>query len=317
MNAIADTRLLVRLALTTLWMTIAPWSPVSECLAGASNPSTPAANASTSSTIKYSKGLLWRIEGEAVKPSYLFGTIHLNDPRVTLLPAPVQQAFDQSSSFTMELITDGDGVIAIAEAMFFNDGRTLPTVIGSDLYQQTREALIQNGLPTDDLERKKPWSIMVMLSMPRQTAALPLDFLLQFNAVRQGKPVYGLESAQEQISIFDDIPMNDQIALLESTLQMHKQTEAYIESLVQAYLQRDLTAIMTLMADFVPDQGKSAFDAFMERLLPHRNGLMAERMLPRLKEGNAFIAVGAGHLGGEQGLLHLLEGKGYRLTAIY
>ncbi|UCE88321.1 MAG: TraB/GumN family protein [Pseudomonadota bacterium] len=58
-------------------------------------------------------------------------------------------------------------------------------------------------------------------------------------------------------------------------------------------------------------------ELFTRRFIVERNRLMLERMQPRLREGNAFIAVGALHLPGEQGLLRLLERRGYRVKAIY
>lgn len=273
--------------------------------------------AASTSAKKFTRGLLWRIERGDTEPSYLFGTIHTGDPRVTTLPPPVQETFDQASSFTMELITGGEGVITLAEAMYFNDSQTLSNLLGAERYADTREKLIKRGLSVTDLDRKKPWAVIITLSMPKPELSLPLDLRLQWQAVRQGKPVYGLESVKEQIAIFNDIPLEDQIRILDDSLTISGQTDEYIEALIQAYVARDLASLMRLVNNFRPKQDAEAYNAFMERLLKRRNFIMADRMLPRLQEGNAFIAVGAGHLAGEQGLLRLLELKGYRLTSIY
>ncbi len=265
---------------------------------------------------KYHKGLLWKIEIEGVQPSYLFGTIHSDDPRVTQLPKAVKEAFDRSGSFTMELIADGAGIVTMAEAMFFNDGRTLESVLGKALYAQTRAALLEQGLPTRGIERKKPWAIIMALSTPRPRSGLFLDLALQVKATFQAKPTYGLESMQEQIAVFDGMPIPDQIKLLKEMLRVHRQAKKQLEELIQAYLARDLVRLMEIVHKFKPDDDR-VYRTMMDRLLTKRNKIMAERMKTRLQEGNAFIAIGVGHLPGEQGVLHLLELSGYRVTAVY
>ena len=265
---------------------------------------------------KYHKGLLWKIEAGGLQPSYLFGTIHSDDPRVTKLPKAVEQAFDRSGSFTMELIADGAGIVAMAEAMFFNDGRTLESVLGKALYAETRAALSEQGLPTRGIEKKKPWAIIMALSTPRPKSGLFLDLALQVKATLQAKPTYGLESMQEQIAVFNDMPMPDQVKLLKETLRIHRQIKEQLEELIQAYLARDLAHLMTIVHKFKPDDDR-VYRAMIDRLLTKRNKIMAERMKTRLQEGNAFIAIGAGHLPGKQGVLHLLELSGYRVTAVY
>ncbi len=265
---------------------------------------------------KYHKGLLWKIEAGGLQPSYLFGTIHSDDPRVTKLPKAVKQAFDRSGSFTMELIADGAGIVAMAEAMFFNDGRTLESVLGKTLYAETRAALLEQGLPTRGIEKKKPWAIIMTLSTPRPRSGLFLDLALQVKATFQEKPTYGLESMQEQIAVFDGMPIPDQIKLLKEMLRIHRQVKEQLEELVQAYLARDLARLMKIVHKFKPDDDR-VYRTMMDRLLTKRNKIMAERMKTRLQEGNAFVAIGAGHLPGEQGVLHLLELSGYRVTAVY
>ncbi|MEK7207685.1 MAG: TraB/GumN family protein, partial [Pseudomonadota bacterium] len=102
---------------------------------------------------KHAKGLLWKIEKAGLKPSYLFGTIHSDDPRVTALPDAVATAFDNSHSFTMEALIDSSAsILEMAEAMFFSDARTLAGVLGKELYAQTLQAMNQHGLPVEGIE---------------------------------------------------------------------------------------------------------------------------------------------------------------------
>jgi uncharacterized protein len=267
--------------------------------------------------VRYNRGVLWKIESEGRPHSYLFGTIHTDDPRVTELPPPVRQAFEQSHSFTMELLTSGAGFVTMAESMFFNDENNLKAVLGKDLFEQTRQALIEIGLPTLGLEKKKPWAIIMALSMPRQPrTGLFLDLALQLQATLQSKPTHGLESMEEQLAVFNDMTLQDQVILLKETLRVHNQMNDQFEELIEAYLDRDLTQLMRIVHKHKPRDDR-VYNSMMDRLLVQRNIKMAERMQTRLQEGNAFIAVGAGHLPGERGILRLLELSGYRLTSVY
>ena len=275
-----------------------------------------AAKADVAGTEKYSRGLLWRIEHDGSPPSYLFGTLHSDDPRVLQLAPPVRQAFDRARSFTMEVVADADAVLLMAQRMFYQDGRTLAGVAGDALYRRARQALAERGLPDLGLERQKPWVVVMALSMPPQRGGPFLDMALQAQAAEQKKPIHGLETVAEQLAVFDELSDADQVTLLKETIDNHKHLRGQIEALTTHYLARDLAGILKLAEAYRPADSR-VYDTVMRRLLADRNRTMLERMRPRLTEGNTFIAVGAGHLAGPQGLLVLLERAGYRLHAIY
>lgn len=268
----------------------------------------------TSGAQDFSRGLLWKIETPGTAASFLLGTFHSGDPRITTLPCPVKEVFDRAASYTMEMITNGAGIVSMAEAMFFSDGKTLKDVTGEPLYRDTLRAV--GGGPNGAIDNMKPWAVMMMLSNPRPGGGLFLDMALQLEATRQGKPTYGLETMQEQISVFNGMSLEDQVSLLRDAVQTHTATDAAMEELTQAYLKRDLTGLLALDEKYKPADAR-VYDVMMDRLLTQRNRNMAERMRARLKEGNAFIAVGALHLPGETGLLRLLSDAGYRVTRIY
>ena len=123
----------------------------------------------------------------------------------------------------------------------------------------------------------------------------------------------------EQVAAFENMSDADQVALLRHAVETHAGLKAILEELVQAYLQRDLGLMWRVGESEVAQRPelkplKAVFD---QRLLFDRNSRMAERMQPQLKSGQAFVAVGALHLYGEQGLLSLLARDGYRVSRIY
>jgi uncharacterized protein YbaP (TraB family) len=265
---------------------------------------------------KYTKGLLWKIEAPGAKSNYLFGTIHSEDKRVTALPEPVIKALDASSRFTMEAIIDGDGIVYMAEAMYFSDDRTLEQVVGKKLYAESVKILAARGIPTQGVEKQKPWAVMMALSMPPPKTGEYLDFILQERATRQNKPVSGLETIQEQLAVFDELPLPDQVALLREAVQEQDKFEKELEEMIGAYLARDIAALAEAGTKHKPEDDR-LYRSVMDRLLTQRNTRMAARMGPILKDGGAFVAVGAAHLPGESGLLNLLEKAGYRVTPVY
>jgi uncharacterized protein YbaP (TraB family) len=285
-------------------------------LAHFASPDSPRAYAQAS---EYDMGLLWRVEKPGAAPSYLFGTIHLADKRVTTLPDAVRKQFDAAKSFTMEVAPDQSNIAALAARMVYLDGRDLPGVAGEELFRKIVPLAADLGLPAEMARLFKPWAMVLLLQMPQQQAEDVLDFTLQRLASQQGKPLNYLESVDEQVAAFEDMPEAEQIALLRHSVETHRELKSQTEQLLQAYLQRDLGSMWQISEAEIagrPDL-KPLKQLFDQRLLYDRNARMIERMQPQLKAGEAFIAVGALHLHGEKGLLSLLARDGYRVSRVY
>lgn len=277
----------------------------------------PAEKPASADAENFKRGLLWKIETKGVAASYLFGTFHTNDPRITTLPCPVDEIFARATSYTMEVIANGAGISSMAEAMYFSGGKKLKDVIGDTLYQETLRALHAGDVaPGVAIDHMKPWAVMMMFSTPRSGSGLFLDMALQLRAIFHDKPTYGLESMQEQIAVFNGMSLEDQIVLLRDAVQSTQRPEDAVEQIAQAYLKRDLAALLALSEKYKPRDAR-VYNTMMDRLLVQRNINMATRMRARLQEGNAFIAVGALHLPGDTGLLRLLRDAGYRVSRVY
>ena len=267
----------------------------------------------------YDRGLLWRVDGGGAQPSHVFGTIHVSDPRVTQLPPPVSRALADARSLTIEVGLDPSNLLALASRMVFLDGRDLPGAVGPELYEKTAALTGKLGLPEPAVRLFKPWAIALLLSVPQQDPSEVLDFILADAARAQGKPVHELESVDEQVGVFEGLPDGDQIALLRRAVENFEQMPRAIGRVIEAYLARDLAAMQRIGEEMA---GRAAADKQLNeritrRLVDERNVRMAERMQPRLKEGSAFIAIGALHLYGGSGVLAELARRGWRVTRIY
>lgn len=276
------------------------------------------------SAATFATGLLWQItpgssSAASAPRSYLFGTIHSEDPRVVQLAPAVQEAFDHSSSFCGELSFEAATLTELVQGMMFTDGQDLQAVIGAALFARVAPLMAGHHVPPSALSHFKPWAVVLTLSMPKPKTGVFLDLVLQDMAQQQGKAVCGLETAAEQIAVFDSMSVADQIVLLRETVAQYDAQPQLFESLVERYLARDLAGLLTLSENDVPDapETRRVYAAFLDRLLKERNARMADRLIPKLQSGGVFIAVGALHLAGAQGLLQLLQERGYRVVAVY
>ncbi|HET9405492.1 MAG TPA: TraB/GumN family protein [Burkholderiales bacterium] len=268
---------------------------------------------------RFEQGLLWRVEGTGAPPSHVFGTIHLADPRVTALPPVVAREFEQARSVVLEARLDGAGFQLLAGRMLYTDGRDLAGVAGEDLFRKAVAVAGGAGLPEPALRLLKPWAVAVLLSVPAQNPADVLDFVLARLAMERGKPLHELENLEEQISVFEGMSETEQVMLLREAVDNYESMPRLIGRVIEAYLARDLAGIWRIREE---SSGKSREarrfnETFMRRLLHDRNARMAERAEPLLREGGAFIAVGALHLYGSGGVPALLERRGYRVTRVY
>lgn len=273
--------------------------------------------------LRHGQGLLWRIETPGKADSYLFGTMHATDPQIVTLPTQVLTALRAARSLTLEIVMSDAVQQTLGAAMVLTDGRRLQNIIGAHRFA----ALAQIGQLYDFqppvLDHFAPWAAMTVISIAPseyrriREGVAPLDQALQDFAVTRGVPVHGLETVEEQIAVFRDVPEQEQIALLDLAIRSHANIEGWFQQMKAAYLTRDLARLTGLMNEQTSGGDLRLLQAFESRLIEARNVRMAVRMAERLDAGGAFVAVGALHLPGDKGVVHLLERQGRRLTRLY
>lgn len=265
---------------------------------------------------KIGRGMLWKVTTPDGRVNHLFGTIHVEDASVTNLARPVSKAFRRSQSLSLELIPDQQTLLQTSQLMLFTDGRSLEQVAGKDLYERSVAAMRSRGMPEAVVRQMKPWAVMTSLSVPKSKTGKFLDFRLYERAKQYNKKIYALESYAEQLSVFNTMPMDEQVKMLRDTLGELNNLPIYFTRLKRAWLARDLEKLQALSDEQLPPDDP-ANQKLMERLIDDRNRKMFERMQPRLAEGNAFIAVGALHLPGKSGLIKMLRDDGHKVEAVW
>jgi len=262
-------------------------------------------------------GILWQIEKAGVRPSYILGTVHSDDSRVINYPDIIRQKLRQADSFVAELMLDKLSLQEANRLMLLPAGQKLESLIGRQRYQVCVKLLARYGIPSHLVERMKPWAVMVTLSMPRSRSGVVLDLRLYQQAERQAKRRYGLETSREQVAIFETFSLPHQLVMLDDAIKGFHRLAAQFDDLLHYYLQGDLTGLLAFSEKHMLQGNSLLARQFRQRALLDRNYRMVRRMKPRLMEGNSFIAVGALHLPGDEGILRLLEREGYTVTPVY
>jgi uncharacterized protein len=279
-----------------------------------------AAQAAGDAAHRFSHGLLWRVSREGVPPSYVFGTIHVPDPRVLDVPAPVGRALERSRRLYVETLLGAREEARFFEAAQFEDGRRLEPLIGADAYARVAAELRRRDVPDDVIARIKPWAALVNLTvLPEGYGSVTLDQKIAAVARGRGARVLGLEGIEEQIAVFDRIPLDTQVELLRHALAHRDELAALIEPTVRAWMRRDLAGIHAVSERLETRYPEMAahYRILFRSVVENRSVVMAHRLFIPLREGRAFVAVGADHLYGERGLLALIAEQGYRVTRVY
>lgn len=277
------------------------------------------------------KGTLWKIEKDGRQPSWLLGTMHLADPRVVDMPKGANEAFAKAQTVIVESdeITDekkaASSMLAHPELTMFLDGKSITDMLSTEDVARLESGLKERGIPLNAVMKMKPWILSSFVALPacelarKAKGAEFLDMKLANDALKQGKHLAGLETLAEQMTAMSDLPMSFHVQSLIEMLRMGDRMEDVIATMVDLYLKGEIGMITPMMKSIDPNKGKKDDDgyaAFEQRLITDRNHVMAERAEPYLGKGSVFMAVGALHLPGNEGVIELLRKKGFTLTAV-
>lgn len=258
---------------------------------------------------------LWKIEGNGLeKPSYLFGTIHITCDAT--LEADVKKALAETTQIVMDLDMDDPTMQSkMMQGMYFKDGKTLKDFVTEEEYKSIDSLFINNmGMSVKLLENVKPFFLSSMF-YPKMIDCPMQSFELELTKVasEQNEEILGLETIEEQLKVFDDIPLEDQykdlIRMAEGSLEKDKAT---FSKMLKIYKDEDINALI----DIMNDDTNSTMSKHQDVLLEQRNKNWISKIGEYAKEQPTFFGVGAGHLPGKNGVIQLLRNAGYTVTAV-
>ena len=260
--------------------------------------------------------LFWSIDRNDERAGYVLGTIHSEDPRVLDFSEAFIEMLSSNHVFAMEMVPDLPTLQRLTEFMQYQDGTTLESRVGPDRYARLQLALVRYQVPADWIAGMKVWAAMMTLSIPPPETGFFMDFSLSLRAAGAGLRVAGLETLEEQLAFLEEMPMEQQVELLDQALAEYPRAQEVHDQMVESYLGGDLLALKVQAEEQLSQLDPEARRYFMHRGIDLRNQRMMESLDPLLNEGRVFVAVGAMHLPGKNGLLQLLRDRGYVLNPL-
>ena len=184
-------------------------------------------------------------------------------------------------------------------------------------------AIEARSLPYELAIRMQPWMLAPAISsqlceVAAKRSGKPfLDARIMQMALKDGKPLIALETTEEQLKAISSMPRDFQITTLIETLELGERLDDIKQTMKSLYVKGDIAMIVPVVRHFTERSiANPGFAIFQEKLVVQRNLKMAERAAPHFQNGNVFMAVGALHLPGNDGLVSLLERQGFSVEAI-
>lgn len=269
----------------------------------------------------YNNSLIYKIQS-GTNTVYILGSIHVLAEEYYPLTRSFSYAYYNSHKIIFEI--DPDILFSPETARnnekhyTFHNGQTLKSVLSPSTYQLLKKRVKPLGLDMTQIDTLKPWVVYLNMSGKFDSSMefrpdLGIEHYFYRKAKDAGKPTGGLETVQDQIRVFDTLPMKTQDAMLKETLMMtdsKKREQAFLH-MVKSWHQGSLEGLEELV------DSMKTYPLFYEKLLVQRNNNWVPQIEKFLTEDkNVLVIVGAAHLAGEDGLLALLNEKGYELERV-
>ena len=265
--------------------------------------------------------VLWTVSDDDTTV-HLFGTVHILKPETEWRTEAFDAVFEASDAVFFEAdVTSPEAQATMGELLLqlgvFTDGTKLTDVLDADDEKEVKEAVDLIGVPMSAVEPMKPWLATLQLSvlaLEKQgyEANSGVEMVITQAANAAGKPTRYLETGEEQLRIFADFPIEEQVDFLVASAEQIEDEPELLDTLVAEWAEGDIDAIAAIMAD--PEV--MGAQAIYDKLIVDRNDNWTEQITTLMADepGTFLIAVGAGHLAGEDSVVEMLRADGYEVS---
>lgn len=258
------------------------------------------------------QSLLWEISGNGLeKSSYLFGTLHLIPKDSFFLPAGTETAFETCETLVLEVDIDIPlkEQIAMAQRVLIPNNETIADFMSDDEYKAAVSYMVDSiGISEKKMQKYihiKPFFLSGILLTEALGKVEAYETYFAALAKKQDKSFIALETLEFQLAIFDTISVEEQV---EASFHSDMMAEYY--DMLECYAQQNLDCLYTMITEYDDIE-------FEQLFLLQRNHNWAEKLEKDiLPAGSTFIAVGAGHLPGNEGVIKLLQERGYTVEPV-
>lgn len=267
------------------------------------------------------RGCVWVVESASGGRLYVCGTIHQLRATDYPLPEAYETAYAGADEVILELPPGSSESPELSARMqelgALPEGEKLEQSVAAEDWERVVTWAKKRQMSLPVLNGMRPWfASLVMVATEYQVlGAVPdrgVDQFFEDRAKRDGKPGSGLESIEQQLSLFSKMPAAQQLEVLKQTLAELEVVETEYDQMIAAWREGDLEALQGMLfreAERYPD--------LLETFLHARNRAWVAPLEETLKAGRrAMVLVGAGHLGGEEGILKLLEQRGHTVRRL-
>ena len=259
---------------------------------------------------------MWVIR-DADSTIYLIGTMHLLKHDTDWNAAKVKKTVQESTELWLEL-ADADNQAALAPLMAkygVDPTHPLSTKLSGEQRKRLEKTAATYGIPTATLEQLQPWLAAVVLAIGPITKAgydpkAGVERILSAQATAEGDKIRGLETAEEQFRIFNDLSEKEQVAFLMGILDDLDKGIELLDQLAKAWMDGDVDTITRLSVDELKRESPAVY----QKVIVQRNIRFSEKIAEILKgSGVQQIAVGAAHLAGPDSVQAQLAKRGIKV----
>jgi uncharacterized protein len=260
------------------------------------------------------QSLLWKMEGKGLQqPSYLYGTIHILPQKDFFVSPAIKEAFAATQQVILELdMDDPNMAMNMMKHAQMPDGKSLDKLLSPEDYQKLDQTCKKaTGMGIGPFNTWQPILVSSLL-LKEFLGENPASYEMEFTrmAAESKKEVLGLETIERQMQAMSTIPLEQQATYLSEQLNDLAKQKAQFFKMVELYKAQDLEALVKYI------QQESGTIDFSPELLNRRNREWIEPMSKAAQAKATFFAVGAGHLGGPEGVLALLKRAGYKISPV-
>jgi len=277
--------------------------------------------------VPFATGNFWRATRNGMQVTML-GTYHLDDPRHDALMQAISPELEQAKALLVEAGAKEEAQLMALLArdpssILAPEGPTLAETLPDDEWQRLAQAMRDRGIPPFMASRFRPWYVTMLLSVPpcalkAAAAGNGLDKRVMAQAEAQGMTVSALEPFDTALKLFDNMDAAAQLAMIRSTLAMEHQAADQMATLAASYFAEDSRMIWEYsrfatkgLPGMTPEMVDAEFAAMEEALMSARNRGWIPVIEAAAAKGPLFVAFGALHLSGQQGVLALLQARGW------
>ncbi len=254
--------------------------------------------------------LLWQVTSPNGIKSFLFGTMHVRDIQAFGSMDIIKECIDQSEVYYSELEMESSGMAMLNQLQQLPDGKDLTSLMTANHYIRLRLSILKSfEVDIDQIRFFYPMIVanIIQTSILNNTSDVILDYYLYKYASAGNTELRFLESQEEQLNLFHQIPLSIQVKSLLHLGRQPNKAKKQIKLLLRDYAEKNTRQLY--------QRSKKQLGKMRHTLLYHRNERMADKLVTELNDTPAFVGVGAAHLFGYRGILRLMKKEGYKVKA--